>query len=108
MTEQLTEEAWYQQIIEDTKSMTQEERWAFYDLHPGSQEVVRKFRNQNAARLELQRSQKAQAALSLEAQVAEIDAATANLDPEQFVTWLENHPEAKAILMQINEQADQQ
>ena len=107
MTETLSEERWYQQILNETENMTQEERWAFYDLHPGSQEVVRKFRNQNAARLELQRSQEAQERLGLEEAVAAIDAATANLDPEQFVTWLENHPEAKAILMQINEQTDQ-
>lgn len=78
-----------------------------YDSHPGSQEIVWEFRHQNITIRETEGFDAAVAALGLEDAVEAIDRATVDLEPGEYVAWLEENPSAKNALIKINQLRDE-
>lgn len=97
---------WFDQIVRDTKGMTQEERWEYFDRHPGTQEVLWEFRHKSASGEAMKGFNETVRALGLEKTVETIDKATEGLGSDEYVRWLDDHPSAKRALIKINQVRD--
>ena len=106
MTEQRDKQNWYQQILRDTQGMTQEQRWEYYDKHPGSHEVVWELRHKDLLSEFVGDFNATAKALGVNDEVEAIDQATERLDVDSYTKWLENHPSAKQTLIKIQEAMD--
>ncbi|MBP9781167.1 hypothetical protein KBC89_00755 [Candidatus Woesebacteria bacterium] len=62
----------------------------------------------NAVAVELESLQAVTSELGLEKAIKEIDAATEGMTPDEYLSWLEDHPEAKEVLVKINKFRDNQ
>lgn len=100
-------QAQFDQIVTDTAGMSQEERWAYYDAHPGSQEIASEFKNQNIVTGELRDFASAAKTQGLNGVVETIDRVTEGLDADGYIKWLDQHPSAKQDLIRINQLRDQ-
>lgn len=106
-SEQAKRKIIFDQTIANLAGKTQDEKWAYFDAHPGTQEIFWEFRNTTTTSEELKDFNRVSKALGLDSTIENIDKVTAGLNSDQYVSWLDQHPSAKQALIKINELRDQ-